>query len=111
MRRHANPSLSAGPLVPIELPLGRWTAVQRTPWPLSSPVGSDGASMKRAAILVLDSFGIGGAEDAAAFGDAGADTLGHIAAACADGRGDAEGVRSGPLRLPNLARLGLAAAA
>ena len=66
--------------------------------------------MKRAAIIVLDSFGIGGAEDAAAFGDAGADTLGHIAAACARGRGDSDGLRSGPLRLPNLARLGLAAA-
>jgi phosphopentomutase len=66
--------------------------------------------MKRAAILVLDSFGIGGAEDAAAFGDAGADTLGHIAAACAKGQGERTGLRTGPLRLPNLARLGLAAA-
>ena len=67
--------------------------------------------MKRAILIVLDSFGIGGAEDADAFGDAGADTFGHIAAACADGRADHEGLRSGPLRLPNLDRLGLGRAA
>ncbi len=67
--------------------------------------------MKRAFLLVMDSFGIGGAEDAGAFGDAGSDTLGHIAEACAEGRGDREGLRSGPLALPNLTRLGLGAAA
>jgi len=67
--------------------------------------------MARAAIIVLDSFGIGGAADAAAFGDAGADTLGHIAEACAAGRGDRAGLRAGPLRLPNLDGLGLGAAA
>ena len=67
--------------------------------------------MKRAILIVLDSVGIGGAEDAARFGDAGADTLGHIAAACADGRADRKGLRSGPLQLPNLDRLGLEAAA
>lgn len=61
--------------------------------------------MKRAIVLVLDSFGIGAAPDAAKFGDAGADTLGHIAAACAEGR--ANDGRNGPLHLPNLARLGL----
>ncbi len=66
---------------------------------------------KRAFLLVMDSFGIGGAEDASAFGDQGSDTLGHIAAACAEGRGDREGLRSGPLKLPNLTRLGLSAAA
>jgi phosphopentomutase len=66
--------------------------------------------MKRAILIVLDSVGIGGAEDAASFGDAGADTLGHIAEACATGLGDRDGLRQGPLRLPNLARLGLAAA-
>jgi phosphopentomutase len=43
--------------------------------------------MARAIILVLDSFGIGGAPDAAVYGDEGGDTFGHIAAACADGRG------------------------
>jgi phosphopentomutase len=67
--------------------------------------------MARAILIVLDSFGIGGAEDARSFGDEGADTLGHIAAACAKGRGDRPGLRQGPLHLPNLARLGLQAAA
>jgi phosphopentomutase len=66
--------------------------------------------MPRAVLLVLDSFGLGAAEDAARFGDAGADTFGHIAEACAEGRGDRDGLRSGPLRIPNLARLGLLAA-
>jgi phosphopentomutase len=66
---------------------------------------------RRAIILVLDSFGIGATADAAQFGDAGADTLGHIAEACAAGRADKSGVRSGPLRIPNLARLGLGRAA
>jgi phosphopentomutase len=63
--------------------------------------------MPRALLIVLDSVGIGGAPDAAPYGDAGADTLGHIAEACAAGRGDRAGLRSGPLRLPNLAALGL----
>ncbi|MGE7470909.1 phosphopentomutase [Bosea sp. NPDC003192] len=63
--------------------------------------------MARAILIVLDSVGCGGAEDAAAYGDEGADTLGHIAQACAEGRGDSEGLRSGPLHIPNLARLGL----
>ena len=53
----------------------------------------------RAIILMMDSFGIGGAEDAAQFNDTGADTLGHIAAA-----------RKG-LQIPNLAALGLLQAA
>ncbi len=67
--------------------------------------------MRRAFILVMDSFGIGGAPDAARFGDVGADTFGHIAAACAAGRADSRGVRQGPLGIPNLTRLGLVAAA
>ena len=67
--------------------------------------------MARAVIFVLDSLGIGGAEDAGLFGDAGADTLGHIAAGCAAGRGDRDGLRAGPLRLANLDRFGLGAAA
>jgi phosphopentomutase len=67
--------------------------------------------MSRAIILVMDSFGIGSAPDADLFGDQGADTLGHIAAGCAAGRGDLDGVRSGPLRLPNLTALGLGQAA
>ena len=64
--------------------------------------------MARALLIVLDSVGCGGATDAVAYGDAGSDTLGHIAEACTEGRGDREGLRSGPLNLPNLARLGLA---
>ncbi|MFD0917087.1 phosphopentomutase [Pseudahrensia aquimaris] len=67
--------------------------------------------MARAILIVLDSVGIGGAPDAEAFGDVGANTLGHIAAACARGGGDQEGLRSGPLNLPNLEALGLSAAA
>lgn len=67
--------------------------------------------MPRAILCVLDSFGIGGAPDAADFGDEGSDTLGHIARACADGRGEVPGVRSGLLQLPNLDALGLGAAA
>jgi phosphopentomutase len=67
--------------------------------------------MKRAILMVLDSFGIGGAEDAAKFGDAGSDTLGHIAAACATSGGDRAGLRSGPLKMPNLTQLGLGRAA
>ncbi|MBN9000262.1 MAG: phosphopentomutase, partial [Rhizobiales bacterium] len=63
--------------------------------------------MPRAILIVLDSVGIGGAPDAAAYGDAGANTVGHIAAACAAGQGDRAGLRAGPLALPNLARLGL----
>jgi phosphopentomutase len=56
--------------------------------------------MARAIILVLDSFGIGATADAGRFGDAGADTLGSIARVRAGGP-------DGPLRLPNLAKLGL----
>ena len=64
--------------------------------------------MTRAFLIVMDSVGCGGAPDAADFGDAGANTLGHIALACAEGRAD-QG-RSGPLHLPNLDALGLGAA-
>lgn len=64
--------------------------------------------MTRAFVAVMDSVGIGGAPDAAAFGDEGANTLLHIAEACAAGQ--AEAGRSGPLRLPVLDGLGLGAA-
>jgi phosphopentomutase len=64
--------------------------------------------MPRAFLIVMDSVGCGGAPDAADFGDAGANTLAHIAAECAAGRAD-QG-RSGPLRLPHLDALGLGAA-
>jgi phosphopentomutase len=63
--------------------------------------------MPRALLVVLDSVGIGGAEDAAAYGDEGADTVGHIAEACARGEGDRIDLREGPLHLPNLVALGL----
>ena len=49
----------------------------------------------RALLLVLDSVGIGGAADAAKYGDEGANTLGHILE------------RMPELRLPNLESLGL----
>jgi phosphopentomutase len=59
--------------------------------------------MTRAAVLVLDSLGIGATADADKFGDTGANTLGHIAE---------RRVRAGrPLQLPNFARLGLLHAA
>ncbi|MBU2960853.1 phosphopentomutase [Citreicella sp. C3M06] len=64
----------------------------------------------RAFLVVMDSVGIGGAPDAAQFfndglPDTGANTLLHIAQACAEGR--AEDGRSGPLRMPVLDALGL----
>jgi phosphopentomutase len=62
--------------------------------------------MPRAFLLVLDSVGIGSAPDAARYGDHGADTIGHIAQACAEGAANVNG-RDGPLQLPNLVRLGL----
>jgi phosphopentomutase len=49
---------------------------------------------RRVIWIVLDSVGIGEMPDAAAYGDAGSDTLGNIA-------------RRRPLHLPNLCRLGL----
>ncbi|WP_427024532.1 phosphopentomutase [Aureimonas ureilytica] len=63
--------------------------------------------MTRAVLIVLDSFGIGGAADASAFGDEGADTFGHILEAAERGEADRAGLRAGPLRLPNMERLGL----
>ena len=59
--------------------------------------------MSRAFILLLDSFGLGALPDADKYGDLGANTFGHIAAwAAKEGK---------PMSLPNLERLGLAAAA
>lgn len=66
--------------------------------------------MKRAIILVMDSLGIGASADAHLYGDEGANTLGHIADQCAQGLADAVGIRKGPLNIPHLTRLGLAAA-
>lgn len=67
--------------------------------------------MARAFLFVLDSVGIGGADDAHEFGDEGSNTIGHIAAVCAQGGGDESDVRQGPLLLPNLERYGLGFAA
>ncbi len=55
--------------------------------------------MARAIILMMDSFGIGGAKDAAQFSDDGADTFGHIVDNYPD------------LQIPNLVKLGLVKAA
>ena len=65
--------------------------------------------MKRAIILVMDSLGIGASTDAKLYGDEKANTLGHIAEQCALGNADNE-YRKGPLIIPNLTRLGMAAA-
>lgn len=59
-----------------------------------SPLFAESGRVKRALVIVLDSVGCGGARDAAAYGDEGADTLGHLF--------EREG-----LELPNLSRLGL----
>jgi phosphopentomutase len=54
-----------------------------------------GAPYRRVVVIVLDGVGIGELPDAAAYGDAGTNTLGHLAAAV------------GGLRLPALEALGL----
>ena len=53
---------------------------------------------KRVILIVLDSVGIGSLPDAGLFGDAGADTVGHI-------------IEQGGLRVPNMEALGLYAIA
>lgn len=65
--------------------------------------------MKRVFIMMLDSFGIGYADDAETFGDKGSNTLGHIAEQCAAQQANIN--RSGKLQLPNLEKLGLGLAA
>ena len=88
------------------------------PLPCAFPIGysrglfqsKTGFDLLRALIAVLDSFGLGAAPDAARFGDAGANTFGHIAQACAQGRGNNDR-RNGPLNIPNLLSLGLGLAA
>ena len=66
--------------------------------------------MARVIVLLLDSFGIGYADDAAKFGDAGADTLGHINEWCGKNRKDESG-KPKYLSLPNMDTLGLGQAA
>lgn len=63
--------------------------------------------MSRTFILLMDSFGIGASQDADKYNDQGADTFGSIAEHCANGQADQDGLRSGPLAIPNLCRLGL----
>lgn len=53
--------------------------------------------MRRIFVIVLDSLGVGALPDAPAYGDAGANTLGHISQA------------AGPLNIPHLLRLGIGA--
>ncbi|MDT7779647.1 MAG: phosphopentomutase [Acidobacteriota bacterium] len=55
---------------------------------------NDGRAFERITLIVLDSLGMGEMPDAAAWGDAGADTLGHIC-------------ESREVKLPNLRRWGL----
>lgn len=62
--------------------------------------------MKRAIVLLMDSFGIGAAADAPP-ADRGANTFAHIAAACAAGKANCPGKRQGPLHIPHLTQLGL----
>ncbi len=54
-----------------------------------------GQTVQRTVLITLDGVGVGALSDAAAYGDAAADTLRHVAEYC------------GGLDLPNLARLGL----
>lgn len=54
--------------------------------------------MDRAIVIVLDSVGVGALPDAAAYGDAGSDTLGHVS-------------ERWPLQIPTLRALGIAAVA
>src|SRR5947199_9161433 len=55
---------------------------------------NEGRAFRRVALIVLDSLGMGEMPDAAAWGDAGADTLGHIC-------------ESREVKLPNLRGWGL----
>ena len=54
------------------------------------------SKFKRIFTIVIDSLGVGALPDAAAYGDAGTDTLGHIAE------------NTDPFNIPNLQKLGMA---
>lgn len=62
--------------------------------------------MPRVCLLLMDSLGVGASLDADRYGNTGANTLGHIAQYCAEGKADTD-FRSGSLSIPNLCRLGL----
>lgn len=66
--------------------------------------------MKRAVILLLDSFGIGYSSDAHRYGDEGANTLGHILDYCKNNQSFSKRKQGGPLLIPHLSQLGLQAA-
>jgi phosphopentomutase len=73
-------------------------AVDRTlpdPGTIGASARPSGGGMARAILIILDGIGVGGAPDAAAYGDAGSDTLGNLAR------------ERGGLDLPTLASLGL----
>ena len=59
-----------------------------------SPPASGPGPFRRAIVIVCDGLGVGAAPDAAAFGDVGSDTLGHVLA-------------SRDVSIPNLAALGI----
>jgi phosphopentomutase len=63
--------------------------------PTPTPTPRPQPAIRRAIVLVADGVGCGGAPDAAAYGDTGADTLGNLSR------------RVGPLALPHLESLGL----
>src|SRR6185312_9022894 len=88
----------------IARPIARWVLLDRL------VAVTTGVRMSRAIVIVLDSLGVGAAADADAYGDRGADTLGHIVEACAAGRADSHR-RAGLLNIPHLAALGLIDAA
>lgn len=62
--------------------------------------------MPRAFLFVLDSVGVGGANDAQSFDDFGSNTLGHILEKAETGEANKSGLRSGRLKCPNLGKLG-----
>ena len=69
----------------------------RIVWSPGGVVRKVGLSLRRATVVVLDACGVGELPDAAAYGDAGSNTLAHLAE------------QVGGLRLPTLERLGLGA--
>ena len=64
---------------------------------MADPATKGTGLVQRVTVLVCDSFGVGAAPDAGGYGDAGTNTLGHVARA------------AGGLAAPNLERLGLGA--
>lgn len=61
----------------------------------NSAYANDDRRYNRIFVIVLDSLGVGAMPDADAFGDAGADTFGHICETCPD------------INIPNLVNLGM----